>query len=133
MCFSTGAASVCDPNGATPDCTSVGGCASLVDDPANCGVPGRNCLVAETGLAAGGACVHGGCLCDSAEDCGGGNVNTCTFVVGGSAASCVCNSYTAGGVLAPCPMELECATGGCVLDGRPFATEDELRGVLGLP
>lgn len=133
VCFSLGTATACDPDGATPDCTSTGGCASLVDDPANCGVPARSCLDPATGIADTGACVGGGCLCDDAGDCGGAvNVNTCAFVAPGQAAQCVCAGYTAAGLQAACPMELECSANGCVLDGTAFATEESLRSALGL-
>lgn len=133
VCFSLGTATACDPDGNTPDCTLSGGCASLFDDPANCGVPARNCLDPSTGIADTGACVAGGCLCDDAADCSGAvNVNTCAFVSPGEPSRCVCAGYTAGGLQSACPMELECSPNGCVLDGTEHATEESLRSALGV-
>jgi hypothetical protein len=131
VCFTDGPSAPCDPNGGAPDC-STGGCASLADDVQNCGVPGRSCLDPATGVADSGACVAGGCLCDDASDCAGGNVNTCAFVVGGEPARCVCAGYTAGGLQAACPMELSCSPNGCILDGIAFSSEESLRSALGL-
>jgi hypothetical protein len=135
VCFSLGTATACDPNGAAPDCTGDGGCRDLLGDATNCGVAGHSCLTAATGLATEGACVQGGCVCDDLTDCQGDglNVNTCAYVAPGAPSQCVCSGYTRGGVQAPCPMELACGIGGCVLDGQPVATEEALRASFGLP
>lgn len=124
VCFSLGAAAVCDPDGATPDCASAGGCTAFGSDVDNCGSAGRVC-------GEGNACVAGGCACDAAEDCiDGVNVDACAFVAGEAGARCVCDAYTKGGLAAACPMELECSIGGCVLDGAAFATEEALVAAL---
>ena len=137
VCFSLGAANGCDPDGATPDCSSTGGCLSLVDDEANCGKPARSCTAAETGILDTGTCNNGGCTCDAPTDCqaAGLNVNTCAFP-GGAAAQvlqCLCDDFTAAGAKAACPMELACVEGGCQLDGIAHATDESLRAALGLP
>jgi hypothetical protein len=132
VCFSLGTATACDPDGETPDCTSTGGCASLVADAQACGVPGRSCTAPESGRNDGaGTCVDGGCECDAADDCRGArlNVDSCQFI--GDRARCVCAGYTRDNDPAPCPMELECS-GGCVLDGVAYRTETALKGALGL-
>ena len=134
VCFSLGTADACDPDGATPDCASSGGCLSLDDDAQNCGKPARSCTAAATGILDTGSCLGGGCSCDDAGDCAadGLNVNSCAFPVAGEPARCVCNAFTVSGVVAPCPMELVCAAGGCLLDGAAFATDAALRGALGI-
>ncbi|MDP2345183.1 MAG: hypothetical protein Q8O67_29835 [Deltaproteobacteria bacterium] len=139
VCFSLGTADACDPDGALPDCATSGGCLSLVDDAANCGKPARSCTTAETGLLDTGTCLNGGCTCDNPTDCqaDGLNVNNCAFPggAGAQALQCLCDDFTvaATGAKSACPMELVCVAGGCQLDGQVFATEEALRGALGLP
>ncbi len=135
VCFSLGTADVCDPDGPTPDCASSGGCQSFVDDPQNCGKPARSCTAAETGIPATGACLGGGCSCDDPTDCRatGLNVDNCAFPGPGRPLQCVCDDFSADGFLAPCPMELACVAGGCLLDGTAFSTDVALRAALGLP
>jgi Cys-rich repeat protein len=130
ICFAETSRATCDVDGVAPDCTS-GGCRDLRSDPANCGVPGRVCTDEATGIPDTGTCIQGGCSCNASSDCNATNANTCTFV--DDVARCVCAGYTSGGVPAACPMELACDTGGCVLDGAAFATEESLRSALGLP
>ena len=127
VCFATAAPqSACDADGALPDCTSSG-CASLDDDVANCGVPGRTCTDPAQGLDEGdGACADGGCECDAATDCVGTNINVDQCVFFGADARCVCAGYEANGAASPCPLELVCGVGGCILDGTTHATQDAL-------
>jgi hypothetical protein len=134
VCFSTGNATVCDPDGETPDCTSVGGCASLATDILNCGVPARSCSDAATGLDDGsGTCIEGGCECNADSDCVGEGLNVDSCDIVGDSARCICDDYTRAGEPAACPMELECVTGGCSLDGVVFATEEDLKAELDVP
>lgn len=136
VCFSLGTAAACDPDSATPDCASEGGCQALGTDPQNCGQAGRSCTAEATGVLDTGVCVAGGCSCSGLGDCVGAdlNVNDCVFpTVDAEETRCVCNSFTVDGVRTACPMELVCAVGGCVLDGTAFATDTALRAALGLP
>lgn len=131
VCFSLGNASVCDVDGAAPDCASAGGCAAFESAVDNCGSAGRVCNVGATGVEGTGTCLDGGCACDDISDCADGvNVDACVFAVVGEPARCVCGGYTRAGNAASCPMELACSTGGCELDGVAFATEEALVAAL---
>jgi hypothetical protein len=124
VCFGDNA--VCDPNGATPDCT-IDGCSNLYTNDRNCGVPGRDCAVTGTGQ-----CRNGGCSCNGPDDCTGAglNVDQCVFLSGG--AQCVCDDYTLVDEKAACPLGLNCVDGGCLYDGMAYATAASLYVALGI-
>lgn len=128
VCF--GSSNACDPDGQNPDCT-INGCENLYGNDASCGVPDRDCRAAGTGLdSGGGTCRNGGCECDGPSDCQGDglNVDQCVFLSSG--AQCVCDDYVIGEEKAPCPLGLECVSGGCELDGTAYATAIDLYSAL---
>lgn len=130
VCFRAADQAACDADSATPDCTSDG-CQSLDDDINNCGIAGRVCSDPANGVDDGsGTCIEGGCQCDQQSDCGAGNVDTCFLFDEGL--RCVCDGYEANGVKSACPIESDCVAEGCVIDGVPYATQDDLLAALGV-
>lgn len=133
VCFGESTVAACDPSSATPDCTA-NGCVNALGDVENCGVAGRVCNVAATGVADTGACLQGGCACDAPTDCQGAglNVDQCAFV-GEGVSQCVCDDYEVeDGVKGACPLGLECGDGGCLSGGSAYSTRAELLQALGV-
>jgi hypothetical protein len=118
-----------------PDCDSNAGCVDLNDATDHCGLASHDCTEPANGPDDGsGTCINGGCTCDQAGDCqgAGSNTDSCQFVGDGTVTQCVCDDFEAGGDSAACPMQLECVSGGCQLDGAIYGTLADLLDALGL-
>jgi dienelactone hydrolase len=134
QCSTTGTCGDCldSDDCGTDDCTTAS-CLDLVGDATNCGVAGRICTDAATGIVD-GRCENGGCACDAPSDCQGEGLNVDSCALGdGDALRCLCAGYTVNGVEAPCPLGLACVEGGCLFDGDIYATSDALNAALDGP